>query len=250
MIDATADFLEPVERTLTKAQARAARRAERQQKQSQREAKPLEAKNANQRDYLSILRRAESVFAIGPAGTGKTYMAARVLAQRLLRGEIEKLVVARVTVGKAKHALGFLPGNLDAKLAPWLTPVIEGIRAEVSAKTLDDRKREGKVEFASFEHMRGRTFAKAGVMLDEAQNADFGDLALLLTRIGEGTQVIVTGDLDQIDVPNSGLEDILDLAEDEDIMDIVEFTEDDVVRSPFAKAWVRAIKKFKRRIAG
>lgn len=234
----------------TKAAARAARRADRNAKQQKQATKPLEAKTETQRDYLEVLRGGESAFAIGPAGTGKTYLAARIMAQRLIKGEIERIIVARVTVSKAKHALGFLPGNLDAKMKPWLIPVIEGIRAEVSAAQLDAWKAEGKLEFASFEHMRGRSFHNAGILLDEAQNADFGDLSLFLTRIGENSQAIVTGDLDQVDVPNGGLEEILDLCETHDIpMDIIEFHEEDVVRSQFAKAWVKALAARKRQRA-
>lgn len=195
-----------------------------------------------------MLRDSESIFAIGPAGTGKTYMAARIGAQKLLAGEIDKIIVARVTVSNARHALGFLPGNLDAKMAPWLKPVIQALREELSAQNYDHLKSEGKIEFCSFEHMRGLTFRDCMVILDEAQNATFEDLRTFLTRQGEDAQVIVTGDLDQIDIHDSGLDDIISLCEEFEIpMDILEFTEDDVVRSAAAKAWVKAFSAHERR---
>lgn len=232
----------------TKAAARAARRAERAAKEARNHSKPLVAKNETQQDYLDVLRAADSVIAIGPAGTGKTYLAARIAAQRLIRGEIDKIIISRVTVSKREHQIGFLPGNIDAKMKPWLTPVIEGIRAEVSGNTLDQWKANGQFEIVPFEFMRGRTFERAAIILDEAQNATFEDLTLFLTRTGEGSQVIVAGDPNQVDIPNSGLEEIVILAEDHEIMDVVEFSEDDVVRSPLAKAWVKAIAARKRRL--
>ncbi|USN14938.1 PhoH-like protein [Brevundimonas phage vB_BpoS-Domovoi] len=229
------------ERPLTKAQARAARRAERSAKQTKHTAKPLVPKTENQADYLEVLKEGDSVFAIGPAGTGKTYLAARIAAQRMLKGDIEKIIISRVTASKKGHQIGFLPGNIEAKMAPWLTPVIEGIRAEVSKTQLEMWKSEGKFEIVPFEYMRGRTFDNACVILDEAQNAEFDDLYLLLTRTGNGTQVVVAGDHSQVDIHNSGLEEIVNISDDWEIMDIVEFTEDDVVRSEMAKKWVKAI---------
>ncbi len=229
----------------TKAQARAERRADRKAK-GHTNAPPLKPKTETQADYIDILRAGESAFAVGPAGTGKTYIAARIAAQQMIQGKIDKIIVSRVTVSSPRHAIGFLPGNIDAKMKPWLTPVIEGIRAEVSGNTLDEWKQQGRFEIVPFEYMRGRTFENAFVILDEAQNACFADLELFVTRTGEGTQIVICGDHSQIDIPNSGLEDILSLAEEYEIMDVIEFTEDDVVRSKLAKAWVKAIAAYKR----
>lgn len=227
----------------TKAQARAARRAEKANKHIARVAKPLTPKTENQADYLAILRDGDSVIAIGPAGTGKTYLAARVAAQRLIAGDIEKIVVSRVTATKPQHHIGFLPGSADQKMAPWLTPIIEALKCEVSGNTLDQWRKDGKFEIVPFEFMRGRTFDNAFVILDEGQNAVFNDLYLFLTRTGTDTQVVVAGDPspEQTDIHNSGLEEITDLAEQHEIMDVVEFDENDVVRSPFARKWVQAV---------
>lgn len=226
---------------------RAADRAEK--KRPPGESRPLMAKTKKQGLYIAALMGGDSAAAVGGAGTGKTYIASRIAAKKLLTGAVDKIIVARVTVSKAKHANGFLPGKLDAKMAPWLIPVIDGIRAEVSAQTLETWKNEGRFEIASFEHMRGRTFADAFVILDEAQNADLGDLRLFLTRIGENSQVVVTGDMDQIDIPDSGLATCLDLIERHNInMAIFEFTSDDVVRSQFAKAWVKAFAQREQKV--
>ncbi|AFU87979.1 PhoH-like phosphate starvation-inducible [Caulobacter phage CcrColossus] len=232
--------------TKSKAQARAERRAERASKQAEHRAPPLVPKTENQREYIEILRDANSCIALGPAGTGKTYIAARIAAQRKMAGHVDKIIITRVNVSKREHALGFLPGNIDAKMKPWMTPVVEGLRAEVSAKVMDTWKAAGEFEIVPFEFMRGRTFDNAFVILDEAQNASFDDLELFVTRTGQGSQVVICGDPGQIDIPNSGLEIITDIAEENGIVDTIEFTEEDVVRSAEAKAWVKGIAKYKR----
>ena len=203
-------------------------------------AAPLIPKTAKQRTYIEALRRGESVFGVGPAGTGKTYIPARLAARKLLDDTISKIIITRVTVA-TKHALGFLPGKMEAKMAPWLVPVFDGLRAEMNAATLEKLRQENRIEIAPFEFMRGRTFSDSCVLLDEAQNANLSDLKLFLTRIGENCQVIVTGDLDQVDVKDSGLSRVLFLAEEHNVpIRIVRFTEEDVVRSVFTRAWVSA----------
>uniref|UniRef100_A0AB74UL78 PhoH-like protein n=1 Tax=Caulobacter phage BL57 TaxID=3348355 RepID=A0AB74UL78_9VIRU len=234
---------------MTKTAARQARRLERSQKKdptaSKPNYKPLEGKTDRQRRYIQSLKSGTSAIAIGGAGTGKTYIPSRIFAKKLLDGRTERLIIARVTASRPKHALGFLPGKLEAKLAPWLVPVVEGIRAEMSAQAFDQLKEAGKIEFASFEHMRGRTFSECCVLFDEAQNADYKDLKLVLTRWGEDAQYAVTGDIDQIDVEDSGLETVLDIIEDHDVpIDVIEFTDDDVVRSAMAKHWVKAFSAY------
>lgn len=233
--------------SLTKAQARAARRAERTAKQQEHRAPPLVALNEAQQDYIDILRENRSVIVLGPAGTGKTYIAGRIAAQRKLKGEIEKIIVTRVNVSKKEFALGHLPGDLNAKMKPWMVPIMEGIRSEVSAKIMEDWKSKGEFEIVPFEFMRGRTFSDAVVILDEAQNASFSALEMFVTRTGTNSQVIICGDPNQVDIPDSGLEDIADIAEEDEIVDTMEFTEDDVVRSAEAKAWVKGIAKYKRK---
>lgn len=240
-------------RPLNKAAARAQRRAasknqppteRRQRPDEQPGAKPLEPKTAKQAEYIKYLQSGKSVAATGGAGTGKTYIAARVGARGLIEGRFDKIVLCRVAVSKPKHAMGFLPGKIEDKLKPWLVPVIDGLRAEVSAGTLEEWKNKGMFEVVAFEHMRGRTFTNAFVIMDEAQNADFGDLKLFLTRTGANSQIVMTGDMDQIDIPNSGLSEVIEMILDYDVpVEVVRFTSADVVRSPLAKAFVVAFEK-------
>ena len=225
---------------LSKAAARALRRAEKAKKAHGGTGSPLIARTDRQREYLNALWTGESAFAVGGAGVGKTYLAARVAARKLSQKQIDKIIVARVTVSNTKNALGFLPGKLEQKLAPWLIPVFDGLKAEVGTHQVEQWQKEGRLEIASFEHMRGRTFANAFVLLDEAQNATVSDLKLFLTRIGEESQVVITGDLDQIDIQDSGLLKVIRLAKAYGApMRIIEFSDQDVVRSQFTKEWVR-----------
>lgn len=227
---------------LSKSQARK-QRNDGKKKKGAHQVAPLLARTETQRRYISALHAGEHIFAVGPAGTGKTYIPARVAARKLVDGTIEKIIVARVAASRAKHQLGFLPGKLDAKMRPWLIPIFDGIKAEVGSHTLDQWLQENRVEICTFEHMRGRTLGnqRTIVILDEAQNADLIDLRLFLTRIGEEAQCVVTGDLEQIDITNSGLAKVIRLSQHHDIpMCLVEFGEEDVVRSAFVAAWVRA----------
>jgi phosphate starvation-inducible PhoH-like protein len=233
------------ERPLTKAQSRALRRAEKKKAAQHSSAPPLVAKTERQAEYIELLEAGDSVFAVGGAGTGKTYIAARIAARLLRERKIDRIVVARATVSKPKHKVGYLPGNLEAKLKPWMIPVMDGLRAEVSANTIDLWRQEEKFAFLPFEQMRGRTISDAFIILDEAQNCDFEDLSMFLSRTGEGSQVVVTGDVDQVDIPDSGLREWLEIVEDDLAipMEIVQFGVEDVVRSPLAKAIVRAIAR-------
>lgn len=232
-------FDNPKNRSLSRSQARAARKAEKTQKNSA--PAPLTGRTPRQKDYVESLREGNSAFAVGPAGTGKTYIPARIAARQLVDQKIEKIIVGRVTAAPDRHRQGFLPGKLDQKLKPWMIPVIDAIKAEVSSNTLEQWMQDGRFEIISFEHLRGRTLKNAFVILDEGQNATFSDLKLFLTRIGEDTQVVVTGDIEQIDIRDSGLTRVIEIAEAYDLpMDVIEFDEDDCVRSAFTRAWVRA----------
>jgi phosphate starvation-inducible PhoH-like protein len=206
--------------------------------------KPLTAKTETQDDYIDSLNTASQVFAIGPAGTGKTYIPSRMAARKLKAREIEKIYIARPTVSHKRHQQGFLPGKLEQKLAPWLVPLLEAIKDEVNPKTLDDWMNTKQVEFLSFEHLRGRTLRDCWVILDEAQNCTLGDLKLFLTRKGENSVYVVTGDIDQVDIEDSGLGPIVQMIDQYDLTpDIIEFDETEVVRSEDAKEWVQAFKR-------
>lgn len=234
--------------SLTKADKRRVRKDVKQERTESKIKRPLVAKTETQKEYLDCLQNDSQVFAVGGAGTGKTYLASRFAIKKLVEGKYEKLIIARPTVAKKRHELGFLPGNLEAKLRPWLIPILSSFHDEVSPADVDRLKNLGKIEFLSFEHMRGRTFNNSIIILDEAQNCDYSDLKLFLTRIGEDSLTIVNGDMDQVDIPDSGLERIIDLIYEYDLSPaVVEFTEEDVVRSAEAKEWVGAFTKEKNK---
>lgn len=206
--------------------------------------RPLIAKTKSQKTYISYLDTCNQVFSIGGAGTGKTYIASRVALRKVLDGRYDKLIIARPTVAPTKHKLGFLPGNGDMKMKPWLIPILSAFRDETPQSEIDFLKNSGVIEFASFEHMRGRTFKDSVIILDEAQNCDFRDLKLFLTRIGENSLVIVNGDTDQVDIEDSGLDRIVDMIDRYKInAAVVLFDENDVVRSQTASEWVKAFSK-------
>lgn len=232
---------------LTKSEKRNVRKNAKEIRTEHKIKRPLVAKTETQKFYLECLNTETQIFAIGGAGTGKTYIASRFAIRKLVEGRYEKLIIARPTVAKKRHELGFLPGNLEAKLKPWLVPILSSFADEVSPADVDKLKNLGQIEFLSFEHMRGRTFNNSVIILDEAQNCDYSDLKLFLTRIGENSLTIVNGDIDQIDIPDSGLETIIDLIYDHDLSPaVVEFTEEDVVRSAEAKEWVTVFNKTKK----
>ena len=236
------DFFETVTQS-PKAQRRMNRKKNKEVRQLARTPKPIEPKTETQAEYLGSLREGDQCFAVGGAGTGKTYLAARHAMERLLKGEVDHIVLARPTVSDARHRLGFLPGNKDEKLAEWLVPLVAALKEGCAPSEYVQFVREGKIEFQSFEHIRGRTFNNSVVLLDEAQNCTVKDLITFLTRQGMEAQVIVNGDTDQVDIHDSGLEKILDMIELYDFIeaDIIEFGPEDVVRSPRAKQWVKAI---------
>lgn len=229
------------EEVVTKAQRRAARKTARQERQKARTPKPLQPKTETQREYLECLAECDQVFAIGGAGTGKTYIASRHAVKMLNEGKTERVVICRPSVSKAKHRQGFLPGGPFAKQRPWLIPLLEAMKEECGVSSLDRLMSAGQVEFMAFEYMRGRSIPNAVVILDEAQNCDLGDLRMFLTRIGEGSQVIICGDVDQVDIDDSGLATVIEMIYDFDIAaSVIEFGPGDVVRSAIAKEWVKA----------
>lgn len=234
---------------LSKSQRRQANRAKnRAQKAAAQEAKKLVPRTENQAIYMEFLSDPEifQIFAVGEAGTGKTYIPARVAARKLKDKEVQKILIGRPTVSVGEnHRQGFLPGDLKKKLSPWLVAITSALIEELGSRAeFDKRVQLGEIEFLSFEHMRGRTFDNSFVILDESQNCTLHDLKLFLTRIGENTTYVIAGDPTQVDISNSGLEIVLDMVEEYDLSPaIVEFDENDVVRSAAAKEWVQAFSK-------
>jgi phosphate starvation-inducible PhoH-like protein len=199
-------------------------------------------KTATQAEYLQALAKCELVFGLGPAGTGKTFLAVAHGAGLLLRGEVDRLIVSRPAV-EAGERLGFLPGDLTEKVDPYMAPVWEALTDILGAEQLRRRREKGEIEVAPIAFLRGRTLAHAFVIVDEAQNATRLQMKMVLTRLGEGARMVVTGDPTQIDLVNirdSGLAHAVGLLEGVKGIGITRFSAEDVVRHPLVERIVRA----------
>jgi phosphate starvation-inducible PhoH-like protein len=199
-------------------------------------------KTATQANYLQALASCELVFGLGPAGTGKTFLAVAHGAGLLLRGEVDRLIVSRPAV-EAGERLGFLPGDLTEKVDPYMAPVWEALTDILGAEQLRRRREKGEIEVAPIAFLRGRTLAHAFVIVDEAQNATRLQMKMVLTRLGEGARMVVTGDPTQIDLVNirdSGLAHAVGLLEGVKGIGVVRFSAEDVVRHPLVERIVRA----------
>ena len=199
-------------------------------------------KTPNQAKYLDALERCDLVFGLGPAGTGKTFLAVAHGAGMLLRGDVDRLIVSRPAV-EAGERLGFLPGDLNEKVDPYMAPVWEALTDILGAEQLRRRREKGEIEVAPIAFLRGRTLAQAFVIVDEAQNASRAQMKMVLTRIGEGSRMAVTGDPTQIDLPHandSGLAHAVGLLEGVKGIGVTRFEAEDVVRHPLVERIVRA----------
>ena len=200
------------------------------------------AKTAAQARYLELLTEHELVFALGPAGTGKTFLAVAHGAGLLLSGAVDRLVITRPAV-EAGERLGFLPGDLPEKVDPYMAPIFEALTEIMGAEQLRRRRDRGEIEVAPIAFMRGRTLAHAFVIVDEAQNASRLQMKMVLTRMGEGARMAVTGDPSQVDLPNVGDSGLIHAAS---ILDgvkgvaIMRFAAEDVVRHPLVERIVKA----------
>jgi phosphate starvation-inducible PhoH-like protein len=199
-------------------------------------------KTKTQAEYLAALGKCELVFGLGPAGTGKTFLAVAHGAGLLLRGEVDRLIVSRPAV-EAGERLGFLPGDLTEKVDPYMAPVWEALTDILGAEQLRRRREKGEIEVAPIAFLRGRTLAHAFVIVDEAQNATRLQMKMVLTRLGEGARMVVTGDPTQIDLVNvrdSGLAHAVGLLEGVKGIGVTRFSAEDVVRHPLVERIVRA----------
>ena len=199
-------------------------------------------KTAAQARYLEALASHDLVFGLGPAGTGKTFLAVAHGASLLRSGEVERLVVTRPAV-EAGERLGFLPGDLNEKVDPYMAPVWEAMTAILGAEALRRRRERGEIEVAPIAFMRGRTLSHAFVIVDEAQNTSRLQMKMVLTRIGEGSRMAVTGDPSQVDLVNpgdSGLAHAVSILDGVDGVAITRFTGADIVRHPLVGKIVEA----------
>jgi phosphate starvation-inducible PhoH-like protein len=202
----------------------------------------ISARSANQAAYIRALREHELVFGLGPAGTGKTYLAVATAVDMMLNGTVERIILSRPAV-EAGERLGFLPGDLREKVDPYLRPLYDALHDMLPGEQVMKRLGSGEIEIAPLAFMRGRTLANAFVILDEAQNTTPVQMKMALTRLGENARMAVTGDLSQIDLPpgmQSGLSDALATLQGVDGIAVVEFTEVDVVRHALVSRIVRA----------
>src|SRR3954454_6695249 len=199
-------------------------------------------RSAAQAAYVKAMREHELVFGLGPAGTGKTYLAVAAAVDLLMTGRVERIILSRPAV-EAGERLGFLPGDLREKVDPYLRPIFDALNDMLPAEQLARRLGTGEIEVAPLAFMRGRTLSHAFVILDEAQNTTPVQMKMFLTRMGEGTRMVITGDLSQIDLPpgqRSGLRDALDTLEGLPGVGVTRFTARDVVRHPLVAAIVDA----------
>jgi phosphate starvation-inducible PhoH-like protein len=202
----------------------------------------IAARSAGQAAYVKAMREHELVFALGPAGTGKTYLAVAAAIDLLMGGQVERVILSRPAV-EAGERLGFLPGDLRDKVDPYLRPIFDALNDMLPAEQIAKRMASGEIEVAPIAFMRGRTLARAFVILDEAQNTTPVQMKMFLTRLGEGSRMVVTGDPSQVDLPagaRSGLADALEALRGLDTIAVVRFTEKDVVRHPLVARIVGA----------
>jgi phosphate starvation-inducible protein PhoH and related proteins len=207
--------------------------------------KVITARSPNQSAYIKALDRVDLVFGLGPAGTGKTYLAVAYAAQCLERGQVERIVLSRPAV-EAGERLGFLPGDMREKVDPYLRPLYDALYDVLPAAKVERDITTGVIEIAPLAFMRGRTLAHSFVILDEAQNTSAMQMKMFLTRIGEGSKMVITGDPSQIDLPpgqESGLEQAVSLLSGVRGIEAIRFKSADVVRRDLVARIVEAYDK-------
>ncbi len=203
---------------------------------------PIRVKNFGQRQYIQSVRHNDITFGIGPAGTGKTYLAVVMAVAALKAGEVERLILTRPAV-EAGESLGFLPGDLKEKVDPYLRPIYDALHAVLGTEHTNRLLDRGVIEIAPLAYMRGRTLDNAFAILDEAQNTTRMQMKMFLTRLGFGSKMIVNGDITQIDLPNhqvSGLIEAQQILQGLDHVGFATFAASDVVRHPVVAEIIQA----------
>ena len=206
----------------------------------------IQCKTLGQKEYVSAVREGELTLAVGPAGTGKTYLAMAMAVVALKNKEVERIVLTRPAV-EAGERLGFLPGDMTQKVDPYLRPLYDALYEMMGVESYQRLVERGTLEVAPLAFMRGRTLADAFVILDEAQNTTTEQMKMFLTRLGAGSKCIVTGDVSQIDLPKgkkSGLVEAMEVLQDVPGISIVELTAKDVVRHELVQKIVRAYERY------
>ncbi len=210
--------------------------------------KQIIAKSKAQTEYLNTIDKFDVVFGIGPAGTGKTYLAVAKAVEALVNDEVNRIVLIRPVVEAGEH-LGFLPGDIGQKIDPYLRPLYDGLNEMLGSERVAKLIEKNAIELAPLAYMRGRTLSDAFVILDEAQNTTVAQMKMLLTRIGFGAKVVLTGDVSQVDLPKgafSGLKHALTILEGVKGIGVTKFTGKDIVRHPLVQRIVEAYEKHHR----
>ena len=211
--------------------------------------KPIKPKTAGQKKYVDSIRDNMICFGLGPAGTGKTYLAMAMAIQAFKDGEVNRIILTRPAI-EAGEKLGFLPGDLQSKIDPYLRPLYDALYQIMGAEAYMHQYEKGAIEVAPLAYMRGRTLDNAYIILDEAQNTTPAQMKMFLTRIGFGSKVIVTGDITQKDLPAgavSGLDVAMKVLQDVEGIGMIMLTNRDVVRHPLVQKIVEAYEKYEKR---
>jgi phosphate starvation-inducible protein PhoH and related proteins len=206
---------------------------------------PIVARSAGQRNYVEAIHKHDIVFGIGPAGTGKTYLAVAMAVSALKKDQVSRIILTRPAV-EAGEALGFLPGELEQKIAPYLRPLYDALRDMLEPEEIERSIARQTIEVAPLAYMRGRTLNNAFVILDEAQNTTTEQMFMLLTRIGPHSKCVITGDVTQIDLPSnkrSGVVEALQALKNIPGISIVYFNERDVVRHELVRSIITAYQQ-------
>ncbi len=207
---------------------------------------PIKTKTLGQKKYIEAITNNTIVFGIGPAGTGKTYLAVAKAVTALKSKEVSRIILTRPAV-EAGERLGFLPGDLQSKVDPYLRPLYDGMYEMLGAEGFARYQEKGVIEVAPLAYMRGRTLDNAFIILDEAQNTTPEQMKMFLTRIGFGSKAIVTGDITQIDLPGdkrSGLKEAMRVLQNIEGIEFCKFTEKDVVRHPLVMEIIKAYERY------
>ncbi len=210
--------------------------------------RPVRCKTLGQYDYVKAIREHELTFAVGPAGTGKTYLAMALAVAALRNKEVERIVLTRPAV-EAGEKLGFLPGDLSQKVDPYLRPLFDALYEMMGAESYQRLQERGALEVAPLAYMRGRTLSDSFIILDEAQNTTPEQMKMFLTRFGAGSRVVVTGDATQTDLPygkQSGLLQALEVLKEIPEIAIVRLSQSDVVRHDLVQTVVKAYEAYER----
>ena len=212
--------------------------------------KPIKPKTLGQKHYVDLIRKKMIVFGIGPAGTGKTYLAMAMGIQAFKNDEVSRIILTRPAI-EAGEKLGFLPGDLQSKVDPYLRPLYDALYQIMGPESFQKNMEKGLIEVAPLAYMRGRTLDNAFIILDEAQNTTPAQMKMFLTRIGFGSKVIITGDLTQKDLPitaTSGLDVALKVLSKVDEIGFATLTGDDVVRHPLVQKIVKAYDEYESKL--